>query len=116
VGVAWSLWHLPRDFGFGLVSDLGMNRYWLLYLPLFTASCVLQSIIIAYFFNRTGGSVLAAIVIHGLANDAAGISGGRVAGTGPQFAILHQATIVAVLGIVAAWILWRAGTALGLRR
>lgn len=116
VGVAWSLWHLPRDFGFGLMSELGPDWYWLLYLPLFTANCVLQSIVIAYFFNRTGGSVLVAIVIHGLANDAAGISGARVAGAGPQFAIVHQATIVVVLAIAAAGILWRAGTALGLRR
>ena len=32
-------------------------------------------IIIGYFMNRTGGSVLPAIMIHGICNDAVGIAG-----------------------------------------
>jgi hypothetical protein len=89
LGVAWSLWHLPRDVGFGTVEALGAARYALVYLPAFTANCVLVSIVATYFYNLTGGSVIPALMVHGLANDAVGLAG---LSSGVTFTPSHQLT------------------------
>jgi len=44
-------------------------------LPAFTLGTVTISIIAAFFMNRVGGSLIPAILAHGLANDAIGIAG-----------------------------------------
>jgi membrane protease YdiL (CAAX protease family) len=75
IGLAWGLWHIPRDVVGGVVERLGLVQYLFLYLPSFVLGTVSTSIIIGYFMNRTGGSVLPAIMIHGLNNDALGIAG-----------------------------------------
>lgn len=75
VGAAWSFWHIPRDIVGGLIGELGALNYLLLYLPAFTLGTVTVSIIAALFMNRTGGSLIPAILAHGLANDAIGLSG-----------------------------------------
>lgn len=46
-----------------------------MYLPAFTLGTVTISIIAAFFMNRLGGSVIPPILVHGLANDAFGVSG-----------------------------------------
>jgi len=75
VGVAWAFWHVPRDIIIGLPSTLGWSAYLGLYLPSFTLGTITTSIIAVYFMNRLGGSLIPAIVVHGLANDATGFSG-----------------------------------------
>lgn len=75
VGVGWSLWHIPRDVVTGLPGSLGPLNYLILYLPAFTLGTVTISIIAAFFMNRIGGSVIPAILVHGLANDAFGVAG-----------------------------------------
>lgn len=75
IGVAWGLWHIPRDVVGGVVERLGLVPYLFLYLPSFVLGTVSTSIIIGYFMNRTGGSIWPAIMIHGLNNDAVGIAG-----------------------------------------
>jgi hypothetical protein len=75
IGLAWGLWHVPRDVVGGVVERLGFVQYLLIYLPSFVLGTLSTSIIIGYFMNRTGGSVLPAIMIHGLTNDAVGIAG-----------------------------------------
>ena len=75
VGLAWGLWHVPRDVVGGVVERLVLIQYAFLYLPSFVLGTLSTSIIIGYFMNRTGGSVLPAIMIHGLNNDAVGIAG-----------------------------------------
>jgi membrane protease YdiL (CAAX protease family) len=75
VGIAWSAWHIPRDVVTGLIESLGPVDYLLLYLPAFTLGTVTVSIIASFFMNRLGGTVIAAILVHGLANDAYGVSG-----------------------------------------
>ncbi|MBW2293377.1 MAG: CPBP family intramembrane metalloprotease [Deltaproteobacteria bacterium] len=75
VGVAWALWHLPRDVVSGVIERLGLLTYVFLYLPAFTLGTVTASIIASYFMNRIGGSLIPAIMVHGLANDSMGIAG-----------------------------------------
>jgi hypothetical protein len=75
IGVAWGLWHVPRDVTTGVIERLGVGTYLLLYLPSFLAGTISVSIIIACFMQRLGGSLIPAIVIHGVTNDAIGISG-----------------------------------------
>ena len=75
IGIAWSFWHIPRDVVTGLIGGLGPINYLFLYLPAFTLGTITVSIIAALFMNRTGGSLIPAILVHGLANDAIGIAG-----------------------------------------
>jgi membrane protease YdiL (CAAX protease family) len=75
VGLAWGLWHVPRDVVSGVIQRLGLLQYLFAYLPAFLTGTVTTSIIAAYFMNRAGGSVVPAIMVHGLINDAAGLSG-----------------------------------------
>lgn len=111
LGFCWALWHLVRDVAFHFPSQFGMNTYLFAYLPAFIAWCIGGSILMTYFFNRTGGSVLIAIAIHGLLNDSAGIGGRLVGGD-----IIHT-MLPRTLGVVAAGIITvvLAGSKLGLR-
>ena len=75
VGLAWGLWHVPRDVVGGVIERLGAIQYLFLFLPSFVMGTVTKSIIAAYFMNRAGGSLIPAIMVHGLRNDAVGLSG-----------------------------------------
>ena len=75
IGLCWGLWHLPRDVTTGVIERLGLISYVFLYLPSFILGTVSVSIMASYFMNKLGGSVIPAIVIHGIANDAMGLSG-----------------------------------------
>jgi len=74
LGVAWALWHFPREIptllsgqydALGLLSQQG----WFILL------CCSMSVIATYFVNITGGSVLPAIMIHGVLNLVGGMFG-----------------------------------------
>jgi len=110
LGVAWSLWHLPRDIGFGTVEALGLAQYVFVYLPAFTANCVLVSIVATYFCNLTGGSVIPALMVHGLANDAVGLAG---LSTGVTFTPSHQLTKLAPYLVLVLVLLLLKGRSLG---
>ena len=75
VGVIWSLWHVPRDVITGVIERQGFVTYLFLYLPSFTLGTVGVSIVAAWFMRRLGGSLIPAIMVHGLTNDAVGFSG-----------------------------------------
>lgn len=111
VGLAWGAWHVPRDIVSGVIGRLGIGVYMLLYLPAFFAGTISVSVIASYCMNRLGGSVLPAIVIHGLTNDAAGIAG--AADITVALSPLHQVTKAAPLAILAVLILLVAGPSLG---
>jgi membrane protease YdiL (CAAX protease family) len=114
VGVAWGLWHVPRDVVAGVVERLGLIQYLLLFLPSFVAGSVASSIIAAYFVNRCRGSLLPAILVHGLGNDAAGLSG--AAEMAQALSPYHQATKALPMLLIAATIVALAGRQLGLAR
>jgi membrane protease YdiL (CAAX protease family) len=111
VGVAWSLWHVPRDVVSGTIERLGPAVYLLLFLPAFTLGGVAVSIVASYFMNRAGGSLLPAIMVHGLANDAMGIAGAATI----ERALTpgHQITKALPFALLAL-LIWRiAGSRLG---
>jgi hypothetical protein len=110
LGVAWSLWHLPRDIGFGTVEALGVAQYLFVYLPAFTANCVLVSILATYFYNLTGGSVIPALMVHGLANDAVGLAG---LSSGVTFTPSHQLTKLLPYLVLVVALVFVEGRSLG---
>jgi membrane protease YdiL (CAAX protease family) len=114
IGVCWGLWHLPRDITTGVIERLGMVQYLLLYLPSFILGTVAISIIAAYFMNRLGGSLIPAIMIHGLTNDAIGLSG--TASIVEALTPYHQVTKNLPLAILAILIVMYSGQSLGLKK
>jgi len=70
LGVMWSLWHLPVKIDVLFSSSW---TYALSFYFIFTLMCILYSIVITYFYNRLGGSILIGIAFHGLMNDSTGL-------------------------------------------
>jgi hypothetical protein len=114
IGVGWGLWHVPRDVVAGVVERLGFVQYLLLFLPSFLLGTISVSIIAAYFVNRCGGSIIPAIMVHGLTNDAVGLSG--LATMEIALSPYHQATQAFPFALLAVGILVFAGRRLGLAR
>jgi hypothetical protein len=113
IGVFWGLWHLPRDITTGVVERLGMVDYVTLYLPSFLLGTISVSVIASYFMNRLGGSVIPAVMVHGITNDAAGISGS--ASIIEALTPYHQFTKNGLLALTAIVIVIVAGSRLGRR-
>jgi hypothetical protein len=113
IGILWGLWHLPRDLTTGVLERLGPTVYLALYLPSFLLGTISVSIIASYFMNRLGGSVIPAVMIHGITNDSVGISGS--ASIVEALTPYHQFTKNSVLALVAIAIVVLAGSSLGRR-
>ncbi len=67
LGFLWWAWHFPREIP-GLIAGLPDPGLWLYYQGLFLLLCLALSVIITYYWFRTGGSVWPGILIHGLTN------------------------------------------------
>jgi len=67
LGVAWALWHFPREIGPLLQGQQGIGTLIAGQLS-FIAMCCGMTIIAVYFVNVSGGSVLPAIMVHGSFN------------------------------------------------
>jgi CAAX protease family protein len=67
LGVIWSLWHIPVKLIFSPWS------YFISFYFIFTLVCILYCIVITYFYNRLGGSILIGVAFHGLMNDSTGL-------------------------------------------
>jgi hypothetical protein len=113
IGFAWAFWHIPRDVVSGVIERLGFVQYIFMYLPSFTLSIIAASIVAAYFMNRLGGSLIPAIMVHGIANDSMGIAG-RV-NIDLALTPYHQITQAAPLLALALVIYLYAGNQLGMR-
>jgi len=114
VGIAWGMWHFPRDLTTGVIDRLGVLSYLIQYLPSFLMGTIAVSIIAIFFCNRLGGSVIPAIVIHGLCNDALGISGS--ASIVEALTPFHQITKNLPFAVVACILVLYSGSHLGLQR
>nr|WP_240946244.1 CPBP family intramembrane glutamic endopeptidase [Pseudomaricurvus alkylphenolicus] len=66
LGVFWALWHLPREVA-PLLMGADVSEFLMSQL-LFMAKSVGMTVVIVFFVNITGGSVLPAIMIHGVSN------------------------------------------------
>ena len=108
IGICWGLWHVPRDVTTGVIERLGWLSYLLLYLPSFLLGTITVSIIASYYMNKLGGSVVPAIVVHGITNDALGLSG--AASIVEALTPYHQITRAIPFAIVAVLLLKRSGT------
>lgn len=67
LGLAWALWHLPREIVTVLSGQWSTMRF-LIEQGWFILACMSASVVMVYFVNATGGSVLPAIIIHGMFN------------------------------------------------
>jgi membrane protease YdiL (CAAX protease family) len=67
LGIAWALWHFPREIAPLLAGEQSLTHLvaWQL---LFIAGCIGMTVVAVTFVNCTGGSVLPAIMIHGTLN------------------------------------------------
>jgi membrane protease YdiL (CAAX protease family) len=68
LGVAWSLWHLPREILPIAMGQFAIGRF-LVEQGLFIVACIGMTIVAVTFVNYLGGSVLPAIIIHGTLNN-----------------------------------------------
>lgn len=113
IGVCWGLWHLPRDITTGVIERLGLVVYLSQFLPAFLLGTISVSIIACYFMNRLGGSILAAIIVHGLTNDAIGIAGSAT--ITEALTPFHQFTKNLPFALVAVVMVLLSGSQLGMR-
>src|SRR5579871_2953808 len=58
VWLPWSLWHAPLDFGGWVASS------WILYVQIRVIFQVPLTILCTWIYNRSGGSILAAVLFH----------------------------------------------------
>jgi len=94
LGAVWGLWHLPLFF----TSDTLQGRIPLL--P-FLLSTVALSVVFAWLFNRSRGSVLPALVLHTAVNWWAWIVPGLlVAGSVRQFALVLGLLVLLAIGLL----------------
>ena len=112
VGLAWGLWHLPRDITTGVIERLGVMVYLFQFLPAFVLGTISVSIIAIFFCNRLGGSVIPAIIVHGVTNDALGLSGS--ASITEALTPFHQITKNLPFAVIAGLMVWFSGVRLGL--
>lgn len=110
LGVLWALWHIPVKVG--ALSD-GLGNF-LMFYALFTAICILYTIVITYFFNRLGGSTLIGIALHGLMNDSAGLAG-NAGRTGMLEDAIQMLIVIVCFGVAALALLYMSGKELGRR-
>lgn len=74
IGVLWGLWHFPREIPSIVSGNPAMLKggSWggfLFYEIQFIAGTIVSSILIAYVYFKTGGSVWAAILTHNVGNE-----------------------------------------------
>lgn len=101
LGIIWAAWHLPLFFipGGDLVGT-SFPVYVLLVMPL--------SVVIAWLYERTGGSLLLTMLMHAAINNTTSIvpSGTAVVNNPFAFRISEMGALTAaLLWVVAAWLL-----------
>lgn len=92
LGVIWALWHLPLWFmeGAGMAGTP---------LPIYLLYTLGETFLITWLFNRSEGSVLAAILMHTMANFVANIFPTHDALVRDSHAYLFLALIYTVVGV-----------------
>jgi hypothetical protein len=108
--VLWGIWHFPAR------PDILLGGYGLgggALLAILVARFLVLSVVMAYFYNRAGGSTLIAIAMHGLHNDSVGLMG-RITGEGLAPYVISELALLAPIAVVASWLLVLTGGRLGL--
>ncbi|WP_340066832.1 type II CAAX endopeptidase family protein [Ascidiimonas aurantiaca] len=86
IGFLWSVWHLPLMIF--LPKATGHMPFWA-YIPLMTA----MGVIFSWLYNRTKGSVLLAILLHGGMNFAHGFLGADIL-SNTHLLIIHVSFVI----------------------
>jgi len=110
VGLLWGIWHFPArpDIllgGYGLYGGAAL-------LGILLVRFVFLSIVMAYFYNRAGGSTLIAIAMHGLHNDPVLFSGTITGDTTASY-VISELALLAPIVATACVVLFVSGRRLG---
>ncbi|MDZ4820567.1 MAG: CPBP family intramembrane glutamic endopeptidase [Planctomycetota bacterium] len=105
LGILWSLWHIPAK------PDLLLNgpSHFAIGFGIFTFRLIGLSVIMAYFFNRVGGSTLIAIAMHGLHNDSLGLQGQLLSESDRVFVLSEITLLVPIVAVSVAIIVGTKG-------
>ena len=101
IGVVWAAWHAPL-FWLETTSQASFSPIW------FTLHAVALSVLMTWMYNGTGGSLLLAVLFHGVVN---GWYDLVVGGVAPEAAAGFLAPAAVLLTLVAAWLVLRHGPA-----
>jgi membrane protease YdiL (CAAX protease family) len=93
IGLLWALWHIPSMFLIDSYRQMGMTL-----VPMFTLGMVSGSIVLAWLYRGSGGSVLLVALWHGFFN----LVSGTTAATGLPAATASTAVMVWAVIIVIA--------------
>ncbi len=107
LGVLWGVWHFPRDIPYIGNYYPTIAGYLVVQMD-FILGTTLHTIILAYFFNRLGGSVIPVILIHGMSNYI-----GDMVGEHTIFLEFTYQNLIKLM--ITAIILWKSGPSLGIR-
>jgi uncharacterized protein len=113
VGVLWGIWHFPARPDI-LAGSYGLGGGALL-LGILVARFAFLSVVMAYFYNRAGGSTLIAIAMHGLHNDPVLFSG-TITGDALASYVVSELALLAPIALVAVAVLSVSGRRLALTR
>lgn len=96
LAAAWAAWHLPQFFLLQSYQDFSLAM-----LPIFVFGLFCGAVVLTWLYNRTGGSILAAVVWHGLYNltgatKAAGDGSGALAATMWTFVVVQALVLLAL--------------------
>lgn len=111
LGAMWAVWHFPVKFDnlfYGLQGALALYG-------LLVVRFVFLSIVVTYFYNRTGGSTLIAVAMHGLHNDAVGFMG-SITGQGLRPYLISEIDLLVPIVAVAVSLFFLSGRRLGLTK
>jgi uncharacterized protein len=104
VGIAWAAWHLPLFFFFPAADTYHQS------FPLYLLQVTALSVIAAWLYWRTGGSLLLVMLLHAAANNTRDIVSSAVAGATEPLALSTSPAAwitLAMLWIPAAYCLLR---------
>lgn len=99
IGLVWALWHAPLFF-LESTSHASFSPLW------FTIHAVALSVIMAWIYNATGGSLLLVVAFHGAVN---GWYDWVIAGLAPDAVVGFLKPAGVLLALVAAWLVIRNG-------
>lgn len=96
LGLVWGLWHLPSYFisGTGQYEAAQSGQFWFTF-PGFLAWTIALSILLAWLYNNTGGSLLVVMLFHTAVNSAVNL----------PFLLQVSDFTVPLLNVLLTWVL-----------
>ena len=95
VGAIWAVWHLPLFFVPG--ADTNGQSF-----PLYMAQVIAYSVVLAWLYWRTGGSLLLPMMLHAAFNNLSGIVPSGTVPAGSPFAF--NTTLMSRVTVTLLWV------------